>query len=222
MNFLFFFFFSSRRRHTRFDCDWSSDVCSSDLSRNRLEQTAVNARATAASRRSARSCDRLRIPVNRAWLFSRGATTLVRKTSNSRAGPSSPVSHFSSRLMSRTSACATISENNDIAAQASQPDAHLMDALGVSGKDCRFVGDYLLETGKSNRSERGARRDARRNVKGFASRDRGILAGEKFVAALRLAFDGKFAGGRACDCSRELEQSRSIASLQLELCFTQR
>src|SRR5688572_21229317 len=28
---LYFFFFSSRRRHTRFDCDWSSDVCSSDL-----------------------------------------------------------------------------------------------------------------------------------------------------------------------------------------------
>src|SRR2546427_8339807 len=28
------FFFSSRRRHTRFDCDWSSDVCSSDLKRN--------------------------------------------------------------------------------------------------------------------------------------------------------------------------------------------
>src|SRR2546430_529134 len=25
-------FFSSRRRHTIFDCDWSSDVCSSDLS----------------------------------------------------------------------------------------------------------------------------------------------------------------------------------------------
>src|SRR2546427_10417885 len=28
---VFGFFFSSRRRHTRFDCDWSSDVCSSDL-----------------------------------------------------------------------------------------------------------------------------------------------------------------------------------------------
>src|SRR5690606_39376663 len=27
------FFFSSRRRHTRFSRDWSSDVCSSDLSR---------------------------------------------------------------------------------------------------------------------------------------------------------------------------------------------
>src|SRR5205085_5229315 len=25
------FFFSSRRRHTIFDCHWSSDVCSSDL-----------------------------------------------------------------------------------------------------------------------------------------------------------------------------------------------
>src|SRR5438270_1522057 len=31
MKVLIFFFFSSRRRHTRFDCDWSSDVCSSDL-----------------------------------------------------------------------------------------------------------------------------------------------------------------------------------------------
>src|SRR5256886_13200696 len=30
-SFCLFFFFSSRRRHTRFDCDWSSDVCSSDL-----------------------------------------------------------------------------------------------------------------------------------------------------------------------------------------------
>src|SRR5256886_10612330 len=29
---LFLFFFSSRRRHTRFDCDWSSDVCSNQLS----------------------------------------------------------------------------------------------------------------------------------------------------------------------------------------------
>src|SRR5438034_6447010 len=29
--FVVFFFFSSRRRHTRSLCDWSSDVCSSDL-----------------------------------------------------------------------------------------------------------------------------------------------------------------------------------------------
>src|SRR5690242_20889067 len=29
--FNYVFFFSSRRRHTRLTCDWSSDVCSSDL-----------------------------------------------------------------------------------------------------------------------------------------------------------------------------------------------
>src|SRR2546430_10576607 len=37
----FCFFFSSRRRHTRFDCDWSSDVCSSDLQAHRLYLGAI-------------------------------------------------------------------------------------------------------------------------------------------------------------------------------------
>src|SRR6266566_7249242 len=36
MFFMFFFFFSSRRRHTRLQGDWSSDVCSSDLSARSL------------------------------------------------------------------------------------------------------------------------------------------------------------------------------------------
>src|SRR5688572_6459147 len=39
----FFFFFSSRRRHTRFDCDWSSDVCSSDLAAIELTRFPVPA-----------------------------------------------------------------------------------------------------------------------------------------------------------------------------------
>src|SRR3989475_11401724 len=39
-----FFFFSSRRRHTRFDCDWSSDVCSSDLGKE--ERHALGAHFT--------------------------------------------------------------------------------------------------------------------------------------------------------------------------------
>src|SRR5690606_40049621 len=56
----FFFFFSSRRRHTRFSRDWSSDVCSSDLSssvvrfsgiygpgRHRLIEQVLNQRASA-------------------------------------------------------------------------------------------------------------------------------------------------------------------------------
>src|SRR5437588_9604432 len=46
---LFGFFFSSRRRHTRSLCDWSSDVCSSDL-RGRLP----SARALPAPRLFAR------------------------------------------------------------------------------------------------------------------------------------------------------------------------
>src|SRR2546422_5258974 len=38
----FFFFFSSRRRHTRCSRDWSSDVCSSDLERERPFTTYPN------------------------------------------------------------------------------------------------------------------------------------------------------------------------------------
>src|SRR5256885_11517465 len=40
-----YFFFSSRRRHTRLQGDWSSDVCSSDLSPF-LRGLAVDARGT--------------------------------------------------------------------------------------------------------------------------------------------------------------------------------
>src|SRR2546430_8066919 len=42
---LSFFFFSSRRRHTRFDCDWSSDVCSSDLYKKSRRENAEIDRA---------------------------------------------------------------------------------------------------------------------------------------------------------------------------------
>src|SRR3989442_13504752 len=37
---MLFFFFSSRRRHTRCGRDWSSDVCSSDLSDEQLPELA--------------------------------------------------------------------------------------------------------------------------------------------------------------------------------------
>src|SRR6266480_5158814 len=39
-----FFFFSSRRRHTRLTCDWSSDVCSSDLADGGLAPRAAEQR----------------------------------------------------------------------------------------------------------------------------------------------------------------------------------
>src|SRR6266481_4088798 len=44
------FFFSSRRRHTRWNCDWSSDVCSSDL----LWRTPARIRKNRRERRHAR------------------------------------------------------------------------------------------------------------------------------------------------------------------------
>src|SRR5688572_32238793 len=46
-----FFFFSSRRRHTRFDCDWSSDVCSSDL-RGLLQRQGARGRRPPLHRRA--------------------------------------------------------------------------------------------------------------------------------------------------------------------------
>src|SRR2546430_4777457 len=58
---LFFFFFSSRRRHTRFDCDWSSDVCSSDLMRTHGDKLCMGpcpcrmARAVDCTQQSTRS-----------------------------------------------------------------------------------------------------------------------------------------------------------------------
>src|SRR5438132_3414310 len=49
------FFFSSRRRHTRSLCDWSSDVCSSDLDREALGGGGrAGARAAVALGRGAR------------------------------------------------------------------------------------------------------------------------------------------------------------------------
>src|SRR5260221_8834961 len=36
-----FFFFTSRRRHTRSLCDWSSDVCSSDLMSPELREPSI-------------------------------------------------------------------------------------------------------------------------------------------------------------------------------------
>src|SRR2546430_1755552 len=66
----FFFFFSSRRRHTRFDCDWSSDVCSSDLPepRENIERPTSNT-----ERRRERG---LALPFDvRRWMFDVGCSS---------------------------------------------------------------------------------------------------------------------------------------------------
>src|SRR5689334_4602721 len=42
VSFMFFFFFSSRRRHTRWNCDWSSDVCSTSIKQLKGKKVAVS------------------------------------------------------------------------------------------------------------------------------------------------------------------------------------
>src|SRR2546430_5899886 len=85
---MFCFFFSSRRRHTRFDCDWSSDVCSSDLSRSGRSRdatpSAIPATCAEGDQRCARFLDRPRRasenePVRRMTLESIIRVTDVRK-----------------------------------------------------------------------------------------------------------------------------------------------
>src|SRR5690349_22035478 len=68
--FFFFFFFSSRRRHTRSLRDWSSDVCSSDLS-------PTGASASNADDGSAASPARSRIVVASASVWPRIVGTVV-------------------------------------------------------------------------------------------------------------------------------------------------
>src|SRR5690242_21324830 len=57
----FFFFFSSRRRHTRLTCDWSSDVCSSDLEVDVVVRDFARHRAAALAPVGDQLADRARI-----------------------------------------------------------------------------------------------------------------------------------------------------------------
>src|SRR3989454_3662390 len=80
----YFFFFSSRRRHTRLQGDWSSDVCSSDLQKLRIDrgwETAVESvlrerlhalELSEAARLQSVLADR---PPAKASLFARGNST---------------------------------------------------------------------------------------------------------------------------------------------------
>src|SRR6476661_3363340 len=45
------FFVSSRRRHTSFKCDWSSDVCSSDLTATSAVRRVLSERSSSKSAR---------------------------------------------------------------------------------------------------------------------------------------------------------------------------
>src|SRR5260370_2748717 len=69
MTIVIFIFFSSRRRHTRFKCDWSSDVCSSELE-NKSERAFIEM----ATRRSKEPITRTLRSVIHDGLAARGYT----------------------------------------------------------------------------------------------------------------------------------------------------
>src|SRR5580698_11375445 len=79
--FIIFFFFSSRRRHTRLTCDWSSDVCSSDLAlgSSRRESRAHSCAAADRGCRRARSEER-RVGKS----VDRGGRRIIRKKNRKR------------------------------------------------------------------------------------------------------------------------------------------
>src|SRR2546430_5897885 len=69
------FFFSSRRRHTRFDCDWSSDVCSSDLEIRHSDLISLRSEKSL-DRRTLRYCRLERTNLAGSWL---ACTCLLRR-----------------------------------------------------------------------------------------------------------------------------------------------
>src|SRR5262245_64092735 len=85
-----YFFFSSRRRHTRCLSDWSSDVCSSDLSHVeplvRAVRAAGNANVTTAHQNTDHSWSDKRIALEAAVL-SRSEERRVGKECRSRCAP---------------------------------------------------------------------------------------------------------------------------------------
>src|SRR5260370_14123163 len=84
--FVLIFFFSSRRRHTIFKCDWSSDVCSSDLCVSRrfsdLRRQLVAKQSTSASQQMLEARNQapplvVELPVHAAFLLATVATSVL-------------------------------------------------------------------------------------------------------------------------------------------------
>src|SRR2546430_8326861 len=84
------FFFSSRRRHTIFDCDWSSDVCSSDLRREDIPDlvTAILRRHDGGAQPVRLSSEALQVLTRGAWPQNvRQLENAVRAALSNRSGP---------------------------------------------------------------------------------------------------------------------------------------
>src|SRR5256885_9429314 len=88
---LYIFFFSSRRRHTRLQGDWSSDVCSSDLSRRWAStNTETEASPSVNTRWSTGSAEPGRVWAERAAMRKPGGRRIAFQASVAAAGAGGP------------------------------------------------------------------------------------------------------------------------------------
>src|SRR5690625_7972108 len=107
--FFFFFFFSSRRRHTRWPRDWSSDVCSSDLTQSLIDLIFETSHGLyrvlrtpeyfrPRQRRSASGSDTLVKEQAKALLWRLGSPDLITEALEDTAGQGAGLTPIASRL----------------------------------------------------------------------------------------------------------------------------
>src|SRR3989454_4550256 len=107
-----YFFFSSRRRHTRLQGDWSSDVCSSDLSAKLSSGSlAEDMRAAAGGKADAQAYDRLSSSaLYNALLRTTCVATMLRAGHAENALPQSATATVNCRILPHDDAAAVDAE----------------------------------------------------------------------------------------------------------------
>src|SRR5262244_2814955 len=193
------------------------------VSRARLQKrrlsTAVRARASASSRFPRSSCETSAVPgASRSQ-----SATCSSKTSNSRAGPSSPVIHLSSLFKASVCGSANISENSEIAARNRRSATpHLVQGFRVAAEHQGLISNEMMQARPGDDLE-GALHvgfGSQRDRHGFNRR--GCLGGEKRIAAISLALDCELHRHFVRQHLRQLEKICSLPPLELQLHFTQR
>src|SRR2546426_4111573 len=175
---ILFFFFSSRRRHTRLQGDWSSDVCSSDLStRQGRGLDACFAERLATRRRD----------VARAWGIAVDADRVVT------AGPGE-----ADRLLRgnrRAQDGAGLAARRKAAVRQHET---VGEALPVRGNSGPLGGADDLETGLTDKA-----RGMRLGDPGQRVGRCGIALAAVVQGAVRLDIDDRRHGGESCDLERD-------------------
>src|SRR6266508_5118897 len=161
MLFVGFFFFSSRRRHTRWPRDWSSDVCSSDLSAFPVPSRLPSSTAT--------SSHGLGYAASAAWMpSSSGATfstsSYIGTTTESRCDGSPELGAAAAAAGSRTGSAMVVLQARGRGPRRTAPRDRVRDRARRDGRPERDEVDSERE--REERGVGGARGPARRRRAG--------------------------------------------------------